>query len=111
LHGFQKVGIVGLSGSGKSTLINLLSGFLQPDQAEISYNGIALDSFKQADWQKQLIYIPQVPYIFHQTLRENIVFYQQDATDEQVAAAVETVGLTDLVADLPDGLETVIGEG
>lgn len=111
LHGFQKVGIVGLSGSGKSTLINLLSGFLQPDQAEISYNGLALDSFKQADWQKQLIYIPQVPYIFHQTLRENIVFYQQDATDEQVAAAVETVGLTDLVADLPDGLETVIGEG
>lgn len=111
LNGFQKVGIVGLSGSGKSTLINLLSGFLQPDQAEISYNGIALDSFKQADWQKQLIYIPQVPYIFHQTLRENIVFYQQDATDEQVAAAVETVGLTSLVADLPDGLDTVIGEG
>ncbi len=111
LSGFEKVGVVGLSGSGKSTLINLLSGFIQPDHARISYDGVDLSSFKQADWQKQLIYIPQDPYIFHATLRANIVFYQQDATDDQVASAVDVVGLTGLVSDLPNGLDTVIGEG
>lgn len=109
--GFQKVGVVGLSGSGKSTLINLLSGFIQPDFAQIELNGIQLQSFKQADWQKQIIYIPQDPYIFHQSLRDNIVFYHQDATDEQVKRAVEIVGLTELVDELPAGLATVIGEG
>ncbi|GBG94209.1 cytochrome bd biosynthesis ABC transporter ATP-binding and permease components cydD [Ligilactobacillus salitolerans] len=111
LSGFQKVGVIGLSGSGKSTLINLLSGFIQPHKAQISYDDVELTSFKQPDWQKQVIYIPQDPYIFHASLRENICFYSRDASTAQVNEAVSVVGLTDLVASLPEGLETVIGEG
>lgn len=111
LQGMKKVGIIGMSGSGKSTLIDLLSGFLTPDNAEIKVNGIEISSFQQPGWQKQLIYIPQEPYIFQASLRENIAFYQPEANDEAIQQSLEVVGLTDFVAGLSKGLDTQIGEG
>lgn len=111
INGYQKIGVIGLSGSGKSTLINLLSGFIQPSHAKIDLNGVQLDSFKQPDWQKQIIYIPQDPYIFHASLHDNIVFYHQEATDQQVDEAIKVVGLEELVRELPEGSQTMIGEG
>lgn len=109
--GFQKIGIVGVSGSGKSTLINLLSGFYSPSKGNICIDKHSVNSLKQADWQKQIIYIPQDPYIFHATLQENIVFYHPDSTYQDIAQAVEVAGLQSLIDDLPEGLETMIGEG
>lgn len=111
ITGYQNIGVIGLSGSGKSTLINLLSGFIQPEYAQIDLNGVQIDSFKQPDWQKQVIYIPQDPYIFHASLHDNIVFYHQEATAKQVNEAIKVVGLEKLVSELPNGLKTVIGEG
>ncbi|KRL38204.1 thiol reductant ABC exporter subunit CydD [Liquorilactobacillus uvarum] len=111
VKGYQKIGIIGLSGAGKSTLINLLSGFLKPQAGQISVNGIEISSFSQHDWQKQIIYIPQNPYIFRATLRDNITFYQPDATTEQVHEAIRVVGLEQLVSELTQGIDTVIGEG
>lgn len=109
--GYQKVGIVGMSGSGKSTLINLLSGFLQPSSGVIEINGSQSESFQQPDWQQQVIYIPQDPYVFQMSFRENIAFYRPDASDEQILEAVAVAGLAELLADLPDGLDTQLGEG
>lgn len=112
VHGFQKVGIIGASGSGKSTLINLIGGFLTPDEpGHVSLNGQKLPHLSQETWQHNSIYIPQAPYLFHATLRENICFYQPDTADGQVKAACEKAGLTDWIAELPQGLETMIGEG
>ncbi|MDN2453141.1 thiol reductant ABC exporter subunit CydD [Lactobacillus sp. UCMA15818] len=111
VSGYKKVGIIGLSGSGKSTLINILSGFLNPNEATIRFNNEKTSSFAQKDWQKQLTYIPQNPYIFKGTLRDNIVFYQPDSTMEQIRQAVEVVGLDKLVSELSNGLDTQIGEG
>lgn len=111
VKGYQKIGIIGLSGSGKSTLINLLSGFLIPKAGQISLNGIEIPSFSQNDWQKQIIYIPQNPYIFRATLRDNIAFYQPNATVEQIDEAVRVVGLEQLVSELDQGIDTIIGEG
>ncbi|KRM11995.1 thiol reductant ABC exporter subunit CydD [Paucilactobacillus suebicus] len=109
--GYEKVGIIGVSGSGKSTLINVLSGFLTPRDGNIKVGNAELTSFNQPDWQKQLIYIPQNPYIFQMTVRDNIAFYHPNATDDEVRQAIEVVGLQQLVDDLPEGLDTVIGEG
>ena len=64
-----------------------------------------------AAWQKQLTYLPQNPYIFSASLRENIAFYHPTATEAEVQEAVHVVGLDDLVAELPAGLETQIGAG
>lgn len=109
--GFKKIGIIGLSGSGKSTLINTLSGFLVPDSGEITLGGAQTTAFRQASWQEQLIYIPQNPYIYRLTLQENVAFYQPTATKEAVLKAIEVAGLTELLAELPQGLDTMLGEG
>lgn len=110
-NGFEKIGIIGLSGAGKSTLINLLSGFLQPTQGNFKYNQTDLTTLNLASWRRQISYIPQNPYIFDDTLKNNIRFYTPNVTDEQIMEAIQVVGLDQLVAQLPDGLETLIGNG
>lgn len=134
--GFAKVGIIGSSGGGKSTLIELLGGFLEPSSGIIRIKQQApgspelteelkqqtpgcpeqteellLEGLRQTSWQKQLIYIPQDPYIFHASLRENIAFYHPKASDEDIEQAIAAVGLEALVQSLPHGLDTLIGEG
>ena len=111
VSGYQKIGVIGMSGSGKSTLMNVISGFLTPKQGSILFNGKETTSFKQEDWQKQLIYIPQNPYVFRASLRENIAFYTPEADDTAIMQAIEVAGLSELLAQLPDGLDTLIGEG
>lgn len=109
--GFQKIGVIGMSGSGKSTLMNVLSGFLTPSSGNVMLNQQQLSSFKQQEWQKQLLYIPQHPYIFQLSLRENLTFYTPEATEAEIRKAIEVVGLAPLVAELPEGLETQLGGG
>lgn len=111
LSGYQKVGIIGMSGSGKSTLINLLSGFLGPEKGKILIDGCQIANLDQEDWRRQLLYIPQHPYIFEMSLRDNITFYTPSASEAKVREAISMVGLEDLVARLPEGLDTLIGNG
>lgn len=111
VRGFARIGVIGASGSGKSTLVNLLGGFAAPSAGTVRASGRQLADLREPSWQRQVLYIPQDPYLFHATLRDNIVFYRPDADDDEVARAVEVVGLGDLVAELPDGLDTLVGEG
>ena len=111
VQGFRKVGIVGTSGAGKSTLVNLLGGFAAPTEGALVVNGEDAGTLGCAAWQKQVVYIPQNPYLFHATLRENIAFYAPDAAEGDIERAVRVMGLEDVVAELPDGLDTLIGEG
>jgi len=110
-RGFGKIGIIGASGAGKSTLIELLGGFLQPKSGEIQINNTKLLHLRNRDWQKQIIYIPQHPYIFQASLADNIRFYTPWANDEQVRRAAHQASLDKLIADLPHGLHEIIGEG
>ena len=109
--GFRKYGIVGPSGCGKTTLAQLLAGVLQPTQGSIVVNNHAIETLSMPSWRKQVAYLPQSPHIFSTTLRNNLTFYQSDATEEEIAHALELVGLTSLVTELPKGLDTVVGEG
>lgn len=110
VRGCMKIGIVGLSGSGKSTLLRLLAGFAEPACGSIEVDGGHAD-LRASGWLSQATYIPQDPYIFHATLRENMAFYRPDASEEDVRKAVDALGLGSLVDSLPDGLDTLIGEG
>lgn len=111
IHGFGKVALVGRSGTGKTTLTHLLSGFLSPASGRISVNGQPVDSLAWDQWSRLVHYIPQNPYIFRDTLGNNLRFYNPQASDDAVARAVEAVGLTDMVAKMPEGLDTLIGDG
>lgn len=109
--GFRKYGIVGPSGCGKTTLAQLLAGVVRPTQGSIVVNNHAIETLSMSSWRKQVAYLPQSPHIFSTTLRNNLTFYQPDATEEEIAHALELVGLTSLVTELPKGLDTVVGEG
>lgn len=109
--GFARIGIVGPSGAGKSTLARVIGGFEDPDSGTISIDGRGLSSLRERAWLSQVIFIPQNPYMFHASLRDNVRFYRPDADEADIARAAEAAGLADVVAALPDGLDTVIGEG
>lgn len=111
IKGFQKIGIVGESGSGKSTLIDLIGGFLEPSNGTIHISGEEVSHLQVQDWHKQLIYIPQNPYIFSKSLNDNISFYKPNASTEEIENAAIQAGLTSLIEELPKGLEEKIGEG
>ncbi|WP_448012594.1 thiol reductant ABC exporter subunit CydD [Bacillus pumilus] len=110
VKGKKKIGIIGASGSGKSTLTDVLGGFVEPTSGQITLNGQPLVHLQMKEWQKEVVYMPQHPYLFHMTLRENIRFYEPHATDEEVERAASEAGLSQLVAQLPNGLDEVIGE-
>lgn len=111
VQGLKKIGIIGMSGSGKSTLINTLSGFLQPTKGKIELNGQKTSNLALEQWQKQLTYIPQDPYVFQLSLKENLAFYTPEASEADILEAVKVAGLSELVAELPEGLNTQLGSG
>ena len=106
----EKLAVVGKSGSGKSTLANLFAGFTRPREGVVLVDGVQVDLSSSA-WKERVRYIPQSPYVFRMSLLDNVRFYRPDATREEVRLAVERVGLGELVRELPDGLDTVVGEG
>lgn len=110
MTGYQRVGLVGTSGSGKSTLLNLIGGFLN-GTGDIQIEGQNVPHLAQKNWQQMLQVMPQDPYIFHESIRENLAFYATDASDDEIMGAIETVGLKSWFDGLADGLDTVIGEG
>lgn len=111
-EGLQVIGVVGMSGSGKSTFLRLLAGLEDPSNGSIQIDReCMLDTLRCHRWQEQIAYIPQDPYIFALSLRENLALYDPTVTDEQIVHALEVVGLDHLVDSLPQGLDTLIGEG
>ncbi|MCO6559153.1 MAG: ABC transporter ATP-binding protein/permease [Bifidobacterium sp.] len=109
--GYGKIAVIGKSGAGKSTLVNLLAGFNIPHAGSIELDGHKLENFNVAAWQCHISYIPQTPYIFSGSIADNIRFYVTDASDEDVNAAAHEAGLDEWLAELADGLDTLIGEG
>ncbi|PFE56252.1 thiol reductant ABC exporter subunit CydD [Bacillus cereus] len=105
------IGVIGESGAGKSTLIDVLAGFLSPSAGKMLVNGVEIDGSTREDWQKNIAYIPQQPYIFPLSLKDNICFYETNTTDEEVERVINEVGLRSLVASLPNGMYEIIGEG
>jgi ABC-type multidrug transport system fused ATPase/permease subunit len=107
----QSVGIVGATGAGKTTLVDLLLGLLAPTSGQVLIDGVPLAGRERA-WQRQIGYVSQDVYLLDDSLRRNIAFGIPDGgiDDERLAAAVSLARLDDVVAALPQKLETEIGE-
>jgi ATP-binding cassette, subfamily B, bacterial PglK len=107
----QAVGIIGRSGAGKSTLADIVLGLLAPQSGQVLVNGKPLSS-DRSEWYRMVAYIPQSIFLIDDTLRRNVAFGVEDADiDEQrLQNALEVSQLRPVVAELPQGVDTVLGE-
>ncbi len=106
----QKIGVVGLSGAGKSTLTKLLLRFNEAESGQISIDGHSITSVTQKDLRKNLAYVPQEPLLFHASIRENILLGKPDASEEEVTEALVIAHALNFVNELPERLESIVGE-
>lgn len=118
IHGFsadlkagQKVAIVGPTGAGKTTVVNLLMRFYEPTGGDIRIDGVSIADMKREDVHELFDMILQNTWLFDGTIRENLVYNKRGVTDEQLDKVCAAVGLSHFIACLPDGYDTVIGEG
>ena len=107
----ETVALVGPSGGGKSTLASLLLRLTEPGSGRISCGGTDLSEVDPQSWRRQIAWVPQRPTVFADTLAANLRLFNPQATDAQLAEAIGVAVLGEVVRGLPDGLETMVGEG
>lgn len=107
----ETIAFVGPSGSGKSTLMKLLVGLYRPQEGKIEYNGLDETEINFEDLRKQIGFVTQDTNLFSGTIKENLMFVNPTATDEELADVLEKASCTNLVLRAEKGLETLIGEG
>ncbi len=100
----------GASGAGKSTLASLILGLYEPDSGTIKIGGIPLPHWDKEALRNQMGYVGQDPFLFHGTLRENLLIGAAITHESAIAEALRIACLDEVVAGMPDGLETIIGE-
>jgi subfamily B ATP-binding cassette protein MsbA len=106
----QTVALVGISGGGKSTFVNLVTRFYDPEGGRILLDGVPYTELRLASLRAQLAMVSQNVVLFDDTLAANIAYGVERIDYERLAAAVKAAHLTDVVARLPDGVESMIGE-
>src|SRR5579859_5412646 len=106
----QKAALVGPSGAGKTTAVSLLLRFIEPDQGEITVDGVLLSALPLAAWRERVAWVPQAPHLFHTTLADNIRLARPQAPLADVVRAAERAQLHDFVATLPLGYDTLVGD-
>jgi ABC-type multidrug transport system fused ATPase/permease subunit len=106
----KTVALVGTSGAGKTTTAQLLMRFWDPDEGRITLNGADLKDYTLDDLRRQVALVAQDTYLFNDTLRANIMIARPEATETELKAAIMHASLSELVAALPDGLDSPVGE-
>lgn len=107
----ERIALVGETGGGKSTIINIASRFYEPTKGHVYIDGIDYKEMPLKWVQMNLGYVLQTPYLFSGSIRDNILYGRDDATEEDMLRAAEVVGLDELVKSFKDGYDTEVGEG
>ncbi|WP_342428297.1 ABC transporter ATP-binding protein [Paenibacillus sp. FSL L8-0158] len=102
--------IVGKSGAGKSTMVDVLMGFLRPTGGQITIDGLVLGDELLPQWRQSFGYVSQDPFLFHATVRENLMLADKDASEQQLWEALHFAAADNFVSRLPEGLDTIIGD-
>ncbi len=106
----QKVGLVGHSGAGKTTITHLLLRFADVTGGAITIDGHDIRDITQESLRRHIAYVPQEPLLFHRNLRDNIAYGKPDATDDEIRKAARQANALDFIEQLPEGLDTKVGE-
>ncbi|EEK77889.1 ABC transporter [Bacillus cereus R309803] len=102
--------IVGHSGAGKSTLIDVLMGLIQPEKGQVLIDGTPLTTDNLLSLRRAISYVPQDPFLFNASIRENLLMIEPNASEEQIWDALEFAAAAEFVRTLPNGLDTLIGD-
>ncbi|MBX9467416.1 MAG: ABC transporter ATP-binding protein/permease [Rhizobium sp.] len=106
----ETVAFVGESGAGKSTLLSLLPRFYEPTSGTITIDGLALSAMTVESLRRQIGLVSQDVFLFGGTLRENVIYGRLGATDEEILEACRRAQLSTMLENLPEGLDTIVGE-
>ncbi len=106
----ETIAFVGPTGAGKSTMAKLVTRFYDPTDGRVLIDGHDIRHVSIESLRRQLGVVPQEPFLFAGTVRDNIAFARSDVSDEEVHEAIRTVGLSDVIDRLPDGIDTVVHE-
>jgi ATP-binding cassette subfamily B protein len=105
----ETIAVVGPSGSGKTTLVRLCCGLYQPDIGNISIYGKSVHKHLE-EARSMITYVPQTPYLFSGTIRDNIAFSSNEATEDDIQEAARLAGAEEFISRMPAGYDTILGE-
>ena len=100
----------GHSGAGKTTISDLLLGLLRPDSGEVLVDGLPLGDIDLKSWRREIGYVPQEMFLFHESIRTNVTLGEADLSADNVIEALRAAGAWDFVSALPEGIDAVVGE-
>jgi ATP-binding cassette subfamily B protein len=106
----ESIAFVGPTGAGKSTMAKLVNRFYDPQEGRVLIDGTDVRDVTLNSLRRQIGVVPQEPFLFAGTIRDNLIFANPDATDSDVDAAIDAVGLRELVDRLENGMDTVVHE-
>ena len=106
----RTVALVGPTGSGKTTLVMLIPRLYDTDEGSVLVDGVDVRSVDPTSLRREVAVVSDDAFLFSATLGDNIAYARPDASDEEVLAAARRAGLSELVDELPDGLDTLVGE-
>ena len=106
----EVLAVAGPSGCGKSTLLSVLLGLVTPQRGSVHVGDVDLADLDMDAWRARLAWVPQRPHLFASSIAENVRLGRSDVSDAEVQAAISAAGLADAVADLPRGLQTMLGD-
>jgi thiol reductant ABC exporter CydD subunit len=105
----SRAALTGPSGSGKSTVLAALLRFVEPADGTMAFDGRSASTEGTAAWRSHFSWLPQRPHLFHETLAQNLRLGAPDASDAELREVLDAVGLSDLMTNLPAGLQAVVG--
>lgn len=106
----KTVAFVGESGAGKTTILNMVIGFLHATEGRVLIDGQDIEGIDLAGYRSYIAVVPQVPILFSGTIRENITYGQDDISEEKLWEVIEAANLTEVVKQMPNGIDTMVME-